>query len=176
VCWLSLNGHLNQRQPQSVVIKRMDKVSASVRSKNMAAIRGKDTKPERIVRTGLFSEGFRYRLHRRDLPGCPDIVLPKHNAVIFVQGCFWHMHSGCSDFRFPSSNSAFWKLKLEGNVVRDRAAVKELLLQGWRVMSIWECSLKGERNRRRTMATLISWLRSRRKVGSSKLTRPSKSR
>jgi DNA mismatch endonuclease (patch repair protein) len=113
-----------------------------VRSRNMSAIRGADTKPELLIRSGLHRRGFRYRLHDRELPGRPDIVLPKHGAVLFVHGCFWHGHD-CSLFRLPATRTEFWKAKINGNRERDRKAVRELSKQGWRVGEIWECALKG---------------------------------
>ena len=113
--------------------------SPEVRSRNMAAIRGKDTKPELIVRRELHADGFRYKLHDRSLPGKPDLVFPKYRAVVFVHGCFWHMHR-CRYGRVkPKTNAEFWQEKREGNVARDRRNLKALRADGWQVLVIWEC-------------------------------------
>jgi len=117
--------------------------SKETRSKNMAAVSGKNTKPELLIRKSLHRRGFRYRLHDKNLPGKPDIVLPKYQAVIFVHGCFWHQHD-CHLFKWPSTRKEFWRTKIEGNKTRDIEAVKQLKLAGWRVLTIWECSLKGK--------------------------------
>jgi DNA mismatch endonuclease, patch repair protein len=108
----------------------------------MASIRGKNTKPELFVRRGLHSMGFRFKLHDRSLPGRPDMVLPKWRAVIFVHGCFWHGHD-CSLFRWPATREAFWRDKIVGNRVRDVATERAIERAGWRILIIWECSLKG---------------------------------
>jgi DNA mismatch endonuclease, patch repair protein len=108
----------------------------------MSGIRGKDTRPELIVRKGLHATGFRYRLHVKELPGKPDLVLPKYGAVIFVHGCFWHGHD-CSLFKWPSSRPEWWKAKILRNRTNDAEATKALLSRGWRVLEIWECALKG---------------------------------
>ena len=105
----------------------------------MAGIRGKGTKPEIVVRRALFAQGFRFRLHRSDLPGGPDIVLPRRKVAIFVHGCFWHQHAGCRFAKLPSSNADFWRNKLDGNVQRDRRAIEALRSAGWRVLTVWEC-------------------------------------
>jgi DNA mismatch endonuclease (patch repair protein) len=110
----------------------------------MSRVRSKDTAPELIVRRVLHSEGYRYRLHRRDLPGRPDIVLPRHRAAVFVNGCFWHGH-GCSLFRMPATRSEFWAAKIEANRVRDAAARGKLKDKGWRTLDVWECALRGQR-------------------------------
>ena len=107
----------------------------------MAAIRGKDTKPEMLVRSWLHRNGFRFRLHRKDLPGKPDIVLAKHRTVIFVHGCFWHRH-GCSNSTMPSVRHAFWEQKLTANVMRDRRNQRALKGQAWTVIVLWECALR----------------------------------
>ena len=119
-----------------------DNVAPEVRSRMMAGIRGKDTRPELAVRAALHRLGFRYRLHRKDLPGRPDIVLPKYQAVIFVHGCFWHGH-GCHLFRWPKTREEFWREKINSNNARDRRHLRALADAGWRVATIWECSLKG---------------------------------
>ena len=105
----------------------------------MAAIRGKDTKPELLIRRGLHAKGFRYRLQGRGLPGRPDLVLPKHHAVIFVHGCFWHRHD-CPLFRWPQTRQEFWREKIDGNARRDANAIGLLLDTGWRVGIVWECA------------------------------------
>lgn len=108
----------------------------------MAAIKGKNTKPEMIVRKYLFSRGLRFRIQVRKLPGSPDIVLPKYKTVIFVNGCFWHGHEGCRYFRLPKSNVEFWKDKIERNIARDIRNEAQLKAIGWRVINIWECDIK----------------------------------
>ena len=117
----------------------MDVVAPAVRSRMMSGIKGKDTKPEMLVRAALASFGWRYRLHRRDLPGAPDIMLPSRMVAIFVHGCFWHAHAGCRLAATPSTRPDFWKAKLEGNAERDEAAISKLLMLGWRVLVVWEC-------------------------------------
>lgn len=112
------------------------------RSFNMSQIRNKNTKPEEIVRKYLFSKGFRYRKNVSNLPGKPDIVLPKYKTVIFVNGCFWHKHEGCRYFVWPKNNAEFWKNKIEGNVARDMRNYTLLENQGWHIMIVWECELK----------------------------------
>lgn len=112
------------------------------RSRNMAAIKGKDTKPEMIVRKYLFSRGLRYRVNNRKLSGAPDIVLKKYKTVVFIDGCFWHGHEGCKYFRVPKSNVQFWKEKIERNVARDFRNEAELKALGWRVIRVWECEIK----------------------------------
>lgn len=109
------------------------------RSWNMSRIRGKDTKPELIVRRLLYAEGFRYRLHAADLPGRPDIVFRSRKKVIFVHGCFWHQHSECRNATIPKTRTEFWNTKLAGNVNRDKLVVKELHEKGWASLIIWEC-------------------------------------
>ena len=119
-----------------------DVMTPKQRSRNMAAIKGKDTKPELIVRKYLFSRGLRFRIQVRKLPGNPDIVLPKYKTVIFVNGCFWHGHEGCKYFRLPKSNVGFWEEKIERNVARDVRNEAELTALGWRVIRVWECEIK----------------------------------
>lgn len=108
----------------------------------MAAITGRDTKPERIIRKALHARGFRYRLHAKGLPGRPDLVFPKYGAALFVNGCFWHGHD-CDLFRWPKTREAFWRDKIGANVRRDTANYEKLLQNVWRVGIIWECALKG---------------------------------
>lgn len=129
------------------------------RSRNMSAIRSKDTKPEEIVRKYLFRQGFRYRKNDSRLPGKPDVVLPKYKTVIFVNGCFWHAHEGCKYFVWPKNNSDFWKKKILGNVERDNRNITELKDSGWRVITIWECQLKSGK-RQETLDNLAAAIRS----------------
>ena len=119
-----------------------DRVTPAQRSRIMSRIRGKNTKIELTVRSQLHRRGFRFRLHRRDLPGKPDIVLPKHHAVIFVNGCFWHGH-GCQLSKLPKTNEAFWRDKIDATRERDRRASRELAERGWRVLTVWECAIRG---------------------------------
>ena len=121
----------------------MDTVSQAQRSRNMAAVRTRDTAAELFVRRVLHAEGFRFRLHRRDLPGKPDIVLPKYKIVVLVHGCFWHAHD-CRRGALPSSNIDFWSRKRAANVERDRKQIKQLESLGWRVLVLWECELKAQ--------------------------------
>lgn len=118
-----------------------DNHSKEIRSMNMSHIRSVNSKPEEIVRKYLFSKGFRYRKNVKGLPGCPDIVLPKYHTAIFVNGCFWHKHD-CPKFVWPSSNEDYWRLKILGNVERDRRHIEELETVGWKVIIVWECELK----------------------------------
>ena len=119
--------------------------SPETRSFNMSQIKGKNTKPEELVRRYLFSHGYRYRKNVSTLPGKPDIVLPKYKTCIFVNGCFWHIHEGCRYFVWPKNNAEFWKKKITGNVDRDLRQQNELRLLGWNVVVIWECELKKDR-------------------------------
>lgn len=118
-----------------------DNISPAQRSRNMRRIRGKDTVPEILVRRLVHGMGIRYRLHRKDLPGTPDLVFTSRRKVIFVHGCFWHQHN-CSRGKRPSSNVKFWDAKLEGNLQRDKADVSSLKEKGWRVLIVWECEIK----------------------------------
>ena len=130
--------------------------SPEARSYNMSKIRGIDTKPELIVRKFLFNNGFRYRIHNDKLPGKPDIVLKKYRTVIFINGCFWHAHEGCKDFVWPQSNQAFWKQKIEGNVVRDQTNYEKLRSKGWNVIICWECQLKNDAVRKLALPTIAN--------------------
>jgi DNA mismatch endonuclease, patch repair protein len=121
-----------------------DVLTPAQRSLNMSRIRGRDTRPELRIRRGLHGRGFRFRLHRRDLPGRPDLIFPRHRAAVFVHGCFWHSH-GCRLSKIPETRREFWLRKLEGNASRDRKAVAALQGRGWRVLVIWECALRGAR-------------------------------
>lgn len=124
-----------------------DVMTPKQRSRCMAAVKGKDTKPEMIVRKYLFSRGLRFRVQVKKLPGKPDIVLPKYKTVIFVNGCFWHGHEGCKYFRLPKSNVEFWKEKIERNIERDRESMQALLDLGWKLIRVWECELRNKANR-----------------------------
>ena len=128
------------------------------RSYNMSKIHNKDTKPEELVRKYLFSLGFRYRKNDRRLPGKPDIVLPKYQTVIFVNGCFWHGHEGCRYFVWPQNNADFWKEKIGGNIFRDTKIIAELQSAGWQVITVWECELKPAK-REATLIALVDALR-----------------
>ena len=123
----------------------------------MAAVRGADTGPEKTVRRALHQTGFRFRLHARDLPGRPDIVLPKHCVAIFVHGCFWHRHEGCRRCTTPKANRAFWTQKFSRNLARDHEACSALERAGWRIAIVWECALKPSRTST-TMALLARWI------------------
>ena len=118
----------------------MDKLTPQQRHKNMAAIRGKNTRPELIVRKGLWKRGFRYRLNHKRLIGHPDLVLRKYRTCIFVNGCFWHGHEGCS--KIPNTNREFWEAKIRRNKERDIETQKELAKMGWHCITVWECELK----------------------------------
>ncbi len=127
----------------------------------MSGIRGKNTKPELILRSGLHRRGFRFRLHGKDLPGKPDLIFPKHHAVVLVQGCFWHGHD-CHLFKWPKSRDEFWRQKISENRQRDVDAIELLRHQGWRVGEVWECAIKGRT--RLSVAEVLdrceTWLRS----------------
>lgn len=132
-----------------------DKFSKGTRSRIMSRIRGKDTKPEILVRSYLFSRGLRFRKNDRRYPGSPDIVLPKFNTIVFVHGCFWHLHEGCKYAKMPKSNVDFWKTKLYGNRERDERNRKELEEMGWNVITVWECELKKDK-RQHTLESLYA--------------------
>lgn len=119
-----------------------DVFTPSQRSRIMSRVRQRDTTPEVKVRRLLHRLGYRFRLHRKDLPGKPDIVLPKHKAVVFVHGCFWHGHTGCRRAARPTSNAAFWNSKLDKNLARDARVEAELSNLGWRVLTIWQCQVR----------------------------------
>ncbi len=123
----------------------MDVHDKETRSYNMSCIKGKNTRPEEIVRKYLFSQGFRYRKNDKRLPGTPDIVLPKYKTVIFVNGCFWHGHEGCRYFVIPKTNTEFWTNKIETNRNRDIRKINDIQILGWKVIVVWECQLKKEK-------------------------------
>ncbi len=133
----------------------MDVHSRETRSYNMSRIKGKDTKPEILVRKYLFSKGFRYRLHDKKLPGKPDIILPKYKTVIFVHGCFWHGHENCRYFVPPKTRTEWWMNKIKGNVENDFKKREMLEMEGWNIITIWECQLKKDK-RETTLNELIS--------------------
>jgi DNA mismatch endonuclease (patch repair protein) len=135
-----------------------DVFSKEKRSQVMSRIRGKNTNPERLLRSLLHTAGYRFRLHSSDLPGRPDIVLPRYRTVLMVHGCFWHRHSGCRFAYEPKTRIAFWREKFARNVERDRRSNKALRKLGWRVLTVWECEL---RNPERVMAAIEAALGSR---------------
>ena len=136
-----------------------DRLTRQQRHLCMSHIRSKDTKPEMAVRKGLFAAGFRYRLNVRALPGTPDIVLKKYNTVIFVNGCFWHGHSGCRHFVLPQANRQFWQDKIERNIRRDAAVKTRLEALGWKVIVLWECELNTSARRAGTIGRLLEALK-----------------
>ena len=131
-----------------------DTLTKAERSALMSRIRGKDTKPEVFVRSALHRAGFRFRLHGAALPGRPDIVLPRHRTVVFVHGCFWHRH-GCRLSSEPATRRAFWREKFARNRARDQRTARALRNLGWRVVTVWECSLRTTDRRERAIATLV---------------------
>lgn len=133
-----------------------DVVDKATRSRMMSGIKGKNTKPEMVVRQGLHRAGFRFRLHARELPGKPDLILPKWRAAIFVHGCFWHRHSGCRFATTPATRPDFWSQKFRENVLRDQRNQAALDNQGWRVAIVWECDLRQGSD---AMEKLVAWLR-----------------
>jgi DNA mismatch endonuclease (patch repair protein) len=124
----------------------MDRLTPEQRSTLMSRIRGKNTAPERVLRGSLHRAGYRYRLHVKNLPGCPDLVFPERKKVIFVHGCFWHSHRKCRLGKLPKSNLKFWKPKLEGNRKRDERNIRKLRRMGWRVLVVWQCKLRDPNN------------------------------
>lgn len=141
------------------LIHVVDKFNKQTRSQIMSCIRGKDTKPEILVRKYLFSRGLRFRKNDKRYPGSPDIVLPKYNTIVFVHGCFWHLHEGCKYARMPKSNVDFWEKKLYGNRERDERNEKALEEMGWHVLIVWECQLKKDK-RERTLEELYNQITS----------------
>ena len=132
-----------------------DVFSRTKRSWVMSRIRNVNTRPEIIVRSFLHQRGFRFRLHASQLPGRPDIVLPKYQTVIFVHGCFWHSHHGCRNAVFPRTRSAFWRAKILGNKQRDAKALRHLRSLGWKVLVIWECETKAEQRLEKRLTALL---------------------
>lgn len=137
----------------------VDKFSKETRSYIMSKIRGKDTKPEIIVRSYLFSKGLRFRKNDKRYPGSPDVVLPKYKTIVFVHGCFWHLHEGCKHAKMPKSNADYWKKKLYRNKERDEHNQKELEAMGWNVITVWECELKKDK-REQTLEDLYAQITS----------------
>lgn len=126
----------------------------------MAGIKGKNTRPEIQVRKLLFAAGHRFRLHRRDLPGTPDIVMPGKRIAIFVHGCFWHGHQGCKLAKIPSTRTDFWTAKIKANILRDRVAIDQLLQSGWRVLVVWECAVREKDSATGLMTRINGWIAS----------------
>jgi DNA mismatch endonuclease, patch repair protein len=142
----------------------VDIVSREVRSRMMSGIQAKNTKPEMLARRALFAAGYRFRLHRKDLPGKPDIVLPRHKAVIMIHGCFWHMHQACSLAKTPSTRRDFWTAKLNANALRDEKSRLKLLELGWRVLTVWECYLRAVEPKV-LQADLTHWISGTKQIG-----------
>ena len=138
----------------------VDVHNKTTRSRNMAAIKAQNTKPELWLRKHLHAAGFRYRINAKELPGKPDLVFPKYKAVIFVHGCFWHAH-GCHLFKWPSTRTEFWKDKLNSNKHRDKLQIASLEEKGWRVLIVWECAIKGKTRVPDTelLKRISSWLK-----------------
>ncbi len=139
----------------------MDNVDKNTRSRIMASVHRRDTTPEMVLRRGLHRNGFRYRIDVRYLPGSPDLVFPKHRAVVFVHGCFWHRHD-CRATTTPKTNKVFWKGKFAANLARDRKVIDDLLSMGWRVCIVWECHLRTEKMASRAISSVGRWLCSKR--------------
>lgn len=135
-----------------------DIVSPSVRSRMMSGIKGKNSMPEMLVRRLLFAAGFRFRLHRSDLPGTPDIVMPGRKVAIFIHGCFWHAHQRCKYAKIPASRRDFWIAKLQANVNRDQRATEQLVAMGWRVMCVWECATRNRETVKSLSERLVGWI------------------
>ena len=136
-----------------------DIVDQQTRSRMMSGIRGKNTRPELALRRALHARGFRFRLHSGKVHGRPDLILPKHRAVVFVHGCFWHRHEGCRYATVPATRPEFWLAKFDANVARDSAVRTRLLEDGWRVAAVWECSLRKPEQVEASTETLSIWLR-----------------
>lgn len=155
----AIRREAHRRELYSRII--MDIVSREKRRSMMSGIRSKDTKPEMRIRKALYSRGYRYRLHSSKIPGKPDIIMRKCNAVIFIHGCFWHGHN-CKLFRLPKTRTAFWENKINTNRKRDRQVISMLQKDGWRIAVIWECSMrgKGKMNFKDLMDRLTDWIES----------------
>jgi DNA mismatch endonuclease (patch repair protein) len=132
-----------------------DKFTSEERSRIMSRVKGQNTKPEKVIRSLLHSMGYRFRLHRKDLPGKPDIVLPKHRKVIFVHGCFWHGHENCRRAARPKANAEFWNKKLDSNIARDTNTQAELKKLGWQFLVIWQCEMKDIEKLRQQLAHFL---------------------
>lgn len=146
--------HPDKRVESGSAVAMVDSLTPEQRSERMSRIRASDTAPEMLVRRHLHALGFRYRLHARDLPGKPDLVLPKHGVVVFVHGCFWHAHS-CQKGRIPATRREFWREKFAYNKARDARNVRALRRLGWRVATVWECSLSKGSTRQAALETLV---------------------
>lgn len=142
-----------------------DDVFPNVRSRMMSGIKGKNTQPEILVRRLLFASGYRFRLHRRDLPGTPDIAMQGCKIAIFVHGGFWHFHHGCRFAKMPTTCPDFWKVKLEANVERDRRAVEKLKALGWRALCVWECAMRDAEIAANLQVAMSSWIESGEPLG-----------
>lgn len=143
----------------------VDVVSPAKRSQMMSGIKGKDSRPEMLVRKALFAMGHRFRLHRRDLPGTPDVAMPGRKIAIFVHGCFWHAHQGCKYATMPSTRTGFWLAKLRANVDRDRRAIDKLIGMGWRVLCVWECATRDSDAVNGLPKALGGWIASNEQLG-----------
>ena len=150
-----LHARLPPRPPEISGSAAMDRISESHRSWNMSRIRGRDTGPEKTVRSVLHRLGLRFRLQRKDLPGRPDIVLPRYRTVVLVHGCFWHRHTGCRFSYTPKSNQHFWAEKFAGTVRRDKLNAGRLRRAGWKVIVIWECQVRDVERLRKRLARLF---------------------
>jgi DNA mismatch endonuclease, patch repair protein len=142
-----------------------DIVSPATRSRMMSGIKTKNSQPEVLVRRLLFAAGYRFRLHRRDLPGTPDIVLPGRRIAIFVHGCFWHMHEGCHLAKLPSTRPEFWTAKLQANAARDKRSIEELNTLGWRVLCVWECATRKSGELEKLLPSIQEWISSDAQIG-----------
>jgi DNA mismatch endonuclease (patch repair protein) len=138
-----------------------DVLTSEQRLLNMSRIKGRDTKPELLIRRGLHARGLRYRLHIRTLPGSPDLVFSRFRTAVFIHGCFWHLH-GCPLSKLPATRPDFWRNKLEENVNRDRNAIKALQADGWRVLVVWECAMRGQgrQDQNAMLDSIVQYIRS----------------
>jgi DNA mismatch endonuclease (patch repair protein) len=144
-----------RRRAARTSIEMTDHLNAQERSRNMSRVKGRDTKPELIVRSIVHRLGYRFRLHEKKLPGSPDLVLPRHRKVIFVHGCFWHGHRGCPRAGRPSTNREFWDRKIEGNMARDAANIKALRRENWKVLVVWQCAMKDREQLEKRLAEFL---------------------
>jgi len=135
-----------------------DFMTSKKRSQVMSRVRGHNTRPEKLIRSHLHGRGFRFRINRPDLPGKPDIVLKKHNAIVFVHGCFWHNHRGCKKSKLPQARNEFWRSKIEQTAIRDRRNLSDLTKQGWRIAVVWECGTKRKDDLQNTVRELSKWI------------------
>lgn len=142
-----------------------DVVSPAIRSRMMSGIQARNTKPEMVVRSAVFRAGLRFRLHNRDLPGTPDMVLKKHHVVVMVNGCFWHFHSGCGYFKMPATRTSFWREKLLKNRRRDLKAKQQLHDEGWRTLIVWECAVRAKAYQALLAQKIVNFILGRRKHG-----------